>query len=228
MNPPALSRPLALALAAILGFALAPLRAGEIADAGRWTLTPTFGFSLAARLGSLIPLANTADVPGVETSLEPTSPDAGLWLGYRLGTRFEIQAGASTGRASIFDDVGIGFAGIPLGKFLVAHTDVWSVGTRLLYGFSAGSFEPYFAAGFGITTMNAGEIGSKTRPAIEFGAGLKARLADRLRAVFEIRDTVTFFRYFEDFRIAYIMIYTAETAGVQHRLGARLGLEFGF
>jgi hypothetical protein len=207
---------------------LAPARAEERAVGGRWTLSPTFGISLAARLGSLTPLANTADVPDEKIGLEPTSPDAGLWLGYRLGKGFEIQAGAATGRASIFDDVGIGFAGIPLGKFLVAHADVWSVGMRLLYGFGERSIQPYLAAGFGITSMNAGELGSKTRSAIEIGAGLKARLADRLRAVFEVRDAVTFFRYFEDFRAAYIMIYTAETAGVQHRPGARLGLELGF
>ena len=76
--------------------------------------------------------------------------------------------------------------------------------------------------------MDAGELGSKTRPAVEIGAGVRARLSNRLKAVFEVRDAVTFFRYFEDFRVAYIMIYTAETSGIQHRLGARLGLSVGF
>ncbi len=155
-------------------------------------------------------------------------PEAGLWLGYRPGGGFEIQAGASRGRADIYEDVGIGFAGIPLGKFLVAHAVIWTVGARLLYGFGAGAFEPYVAAGFGITAMDAAELGSKTRPSLEVGAGVRAQLAGRLKAVFEIRDTVTFFRYFEDFPVAYIMIYTAETAGVQHRVGARLGLSVGF
>jgi hypothetical protein len=217
-----------LLLLVVAAICLAPARAGEKTVGGRWTLTPTFGFSLAARLGSLIPLPNTADVPDVKVGLEPTSPDAGLWLGYRIGKGFEIQAGAAIGRASIFDDVGIGFAGIPLGKRLSTHADVWSVGMRLLYVLGEGGIQPYLAAGFGLATMNAGELGRKTRPALEIGAGLKARLGDRLRAVFEVRDAMTFFRYFEDFPVAYIMIYTVETAGVQHRPGARLGLELGF
>jgi opacity protein-like surface antigen len=215
-------------LAALIAAATLPAWADEAGPGGRWTLTPTLGLSLAARLGSLVPLPNTADVPGVEFSLERRGPEAGLWLGYRLGRGFEIQAGASRGRSGIYEDVGIGFAGIPLGKSLFAHAVVWTAGARLLYVFGAGAFEPYVAAGFGVTTMDTGELGSKTRPAVEIGAGVRARLTNRLKAVFEIRDAVTFFRYFEDFRVAYIMIYTAETAGVQHRVGARLGLSVGF
>ncbi len=213
----------------VLIAALAATAQDAEAQAGeRWSLTPTLGFSLAARLGSLVPLANTADVPGVKIGLERRGPEAGLWLGRRLGRGFEIQAGASRGRAGIYEDVGIGFSGIPLGKSLVAYAVIWAVGARLLYGFGAGAFEPYVAAGFGITTLDAGELGSKARPAVEIGAGIRTRLTSRLKAVLEIRDVVTFFRTFEDFRVAYIMIYTAETAGVQHRPGARLGLSLGF
>jgi opacity protein-like surface antigen len=203
-------------------------QAAEAQAKGRWSLTPTLGFSLPARLGSLVPLPQTADVPGIEVLLEPTEPEIGLTLGYRFGPRFDLQVGASRSGAGIYNDVGIGFAGIPLGKFLIAHTDVWTAEARLIYGFCGGIVEPYLAAGFGVTAMNAGNLGSKARPSLEVGAGIKARLADSLKMVFEVQDTVTFIRYFEDFRILYALVYSAQSQSAQHRIGARLGLEYVF
>jgi hypothetical protein len=215
-------------LAAFLGAGFSSAVASENQIPGRFSLSPSIGLYRTTQLGRLIPLSNTADVPGVEILLEPKSPEGGLSLGYRLGRRLELRAGASASRAGIIEDVGIGFAGIPLGKFEVSRAAAWSLSGGLVYYFGRRRLAPYFALGAGALMLATKKIGAKTRPLVEFGAGLNARLSRRLQAVFDVRDTVTFFRYFEDFRIATILIYRTESQKTQHRLGARLGLRYIF
>ncbi len=57
---------------------------------------------------------------------------------------------------------------------------------------------------------------------------MNMRLSSRLRAGIEVLDAVSFFRYFEDFGIAYAAIYSADARSVQHRLGVRLRLGYSF
>jgi len=215
-------------MAAVLGTGISSASAVENPTAGRFSVCASVGTTRSASLGRLVPLANTADVPGVDILLEPKSPEVGFSLGYRLTRRLEIQAGALASRAGIIEDVGIGFAGIPLGKFEVSRAAAWSLGGGLVYHFGRRRLSPYVALGAGALTLDTKKIGAKTRPLVEFGAGLNARLSRRLQAVLDVRDTVTFFRYFEDFRIATILIYRTESQNTQHRLGARLGLRYLF
>ncbi len=215
-------------LAAAFGAAATPLRAEDVRPEGKWTVNPSLGFLLPVRLGSLVPLANTADVPGVDILLESKGPQAAFSLGRRLGRRVELQLEASAGRAAIMEDVGIGFAGIPLGKTQFSEALVWSLEVRLLAGFGGRVLEPYLAVGLGATTLDIKALDSRTQLGAELGAGLKARLSRHLRAVLEFRDSISLFDYFADFRIFYAMIYTAESPSFQHRLGARLGLGYVF
>jgi hypothetical protein len=214
--------------AILLCLGSSPLLAGETWPGGRFSITPWVGALQSARLGSLVPLPQTADVPGINILWEPDGPEGGLLLGYRLTRRLEIQVGASAGRTALIDDIGIGLAGIPLGKKKVSNAASRTLGMRLLYGFGDGLVQPYLAAGFGIAALDAGEFGSRTRPTLDFGAGLKFRPVEHFQAVLDVRDMVSFFRYFEDLRIIYPMIYTTKTEGVQQRLSVRLGLGYIF
>ncbi len=215
-------------LAAALGAAATPLRAEDIRPEGKWAIHPSLGFMLPVRLGSLVPLANTADVPGVDILLESRGPQAALSIGRRLSRQVEIQAEAAFGRAAIMEDVGIGFAGIPLGKSEVSPARAWTLGARLLVGLGGGVLEPYLSIGLGAVTLDIEELGARTQLGAEIGAGLRAYLSRHLRIVLEARDAISLFDYFADFRIFYAMIYTAETPSFQHRLGARLGLGYVF
>jgi len=200
--------------------------AGEATPASRFSLAASVGINGNAPLGALNPLPGTADVPDVKTYLEPSGPEWGLSLGYRFNRRLELQLAASMAGSRIIDDVGIGFAGVPLGRFEVTDATLWTLGARLLYGFGGGRISPYLAGGCGFAVLDTRDIGSKARPTLEFAAGAKVRLSPRLRVDLEIRDAVSFFRYFEDFGVAHIMIYMADQRSVQHRLGARASLRY--
>jgi hypothetical protein len=215
-------------LAALIAAAAVPGPAGGCDAGGRWTIHPSIGFMLPVRLGRLVPLANTADVPGVDILLESRGPQAAFSLGRRLSRRVEIQAEAAYGRAAIMEDVGIGFAGIPLGKSEVSPARAWTLGARLLVGLGGRVLEPYLSVGLGAATLDIEERGARTQLGAEIGAGLRANLSSHLRVVLEARDAISLFDYFADFRIFYAMIYTAESLSLQHRLGARLGLGYIF
>jgi hypothetical protein len=214
--------------ATVFGIVFQALLAAETGPGGRFSVTPWIGAVQSARLGRLIPLPRTADVPDVSVQWEPQSPEVGLTIGYRLSRRLEVQAGASAGRTALFEDIGIGLAGIPLGRVKVSNAVSWTLGMRLLCGFGKGRFRPYLSAGFGVAGLDAGELGSRTRPAVDAGAGLIFRPPGHFQFVLDFRDNVSFFRYFEDLRIAYVMVYTTGTEAVQHRLSARAGLGYVF
>ena len=213
---------------AVWGAGFSPAFANERPGPERFSLTLSAGYYGTVRLGGLIPLPHTADVPDVKILLEPSGPEGGVSLGYTLGRRFEFQLAASASRARIMDDVGIGFAGVPLGKKKVSDVVFWNLGVRLLYSLNIGKISPYLAAGFEAAILDTREIGARMRPAFELGAGLNIRISRRLRVGFEVRDAVSFFRYFEDFGVYYPMVYSVDMRGVQHRLGARLSLGYFF
>ncbi len=192
----------------------------------RFSLSASAGYAGAVRLGELRPLPGTADVPDIKVLLEPSGPDMELSIGYHFNRRLEFRLAAGATPSRIIDDVGIGFAGVPLGRFEVTDATLWTLGARLLYDFGGGRISPYLAGGIGIAVLDTREIGSKARPSLEFAAGAKVRLSPRLGVDLEIRDAVSFFRYFEDFGVAFIMIYTADQRSVQHRLGARASLRY--
>jgi len=210
---------------AFLGLLLFLWNAG-LGFSGQVEVSFLAGFSTNLRFGRLVPLSNTADVPDVKILLQPESPEWSLRFGYGLGRHFGLEAAASRTEAGIVHDVGIGLAGIPLGKTKVADASAWSFGGSLLFDFGWNRASPYLVLGGGATTLKVKDAGTKSRPYLEFGAGLKTRLSRRFRLVLDIRPQVTFFRFFEDFRFAYILIYRLESRNVQTSLKARLGLAF--
>ena len=190
------------------GAGLRPALAQEILPfRGRLSLTLLAGTSTSLSFGRLEPLPSTADVPDVTILLEPKDTEWGVRLGYALGRSFEIQGTATRVRAGIYHDVGIGLAGIPLGKTKIADASLWSVSGSLVYNLGGARLSPYLALGAGAARLDIEGAGAKTRPLVEFGAGAKVPLLRRFRAVLDVRDVVTFFRYFEDFRFAYPLIY---------------------
>jgi len=217
-----------LGIGLILSCSLLPAFGGGEEGMKRFSISTSAGIYSNIKLAELTPLAGTADVPDVKVYLEPSGPEMGLSLGYALNRKVEFHLAASATPSRVIDDVGIGFAGVPLGKFVVTDAVMWNLGARILYGFGSGRLSPYAAAGFGLALLSTKDIGSKARPTVELAAGVKYEISLRLRADIEFRDTIGFFRYFEDFGIAYIMIYSAEMHTVQHRLGARATLRYFF
>jgi len=205
-------------LSVVCGAGPAPARAAEF--------SLFTGFSTNLFLGRLVPLSSTADVPGIRILLRPESPDWAVHAGLPLGRRFTLQATVGRTGAGIVHDVGIGLAGIPLGKSKVAEADFRSFTGSLLYDFGGAKLSPYLVLGAGAATLKISEAGTKTRPLVEFGAGLKTRLSRRVRLVLDVRPALTFFRFFEDFRFAYILIYRLEARNVQTHFKARLGLAY--
>ena len=213
-------------LAVLLAGGMLPALADEETGRSRYSLSASLGFYSTVGLGKLLPLPQTADVPDVKVLLESAGPELCFSLGYEFSPRMEAQIIAGTTPVRVIDDIGIGFAGVPLGKKTVAEASLWTFGLRILYGFGEGKLSPYLAAGFGASILDTRNIGTKTRPTVDLAVGVKIRISDQLRADLEVRDAISFFRYFEDFEIAYVAIYTADSQNVQHRLGARATLRY--
>jgi len=194
----------------------------------RFTLSPTIGLQTGYRFGNLVPLPQTADVPETEVLLESKGVSVGLGFGYRLSPHIEIQSEFAYESPEIINDVGIGLAGTPLGKVKVSDAKLYAYSGRILYLVLAGRISPYIAAGLGAVTLDIDEFGSRTKLLLHFGLGLDFELSKRIYAVLEIRDCVHFFRFDEDFEFLYIQIYTPDFKTMEHSLGARIGLKFGF
>ena len=209
----------------IFGFA-GPAPAEE--PEGRFSLTPHVGIQSGFRFGKLLPLPQTADVPDVEVLLERRSPVWGAELGWKLSRHFEFQGEALYGRAEIINDVGIGFTGRPIGKVNVSEAFLFSAGGRILCQVHAGKFSPYVSVGGGAAHLHTREIGSKTKPYIIAGSGIRAGLTHHLHGSLEVVDLVTFFDYGRDFRSAYVLIYRPDFRKVQHSGGLYLGLSYYF
>ncbi len=215
----------------LLMAALAPLSLWPPAASAQETdfsLTALAGIQSSVRFGFLVPLPQTADVPEVKVLLQHEQPAMGLSLGYWLDRHLELQGEALYDRANIMHDIGIGLAGIPLGKTKVSDAVLYSLSGCLLYNFNRLGFSPYAATGIGAAVLDTEEFGSKTRLYLLFRAGVKIPLTDHLRAVLDIRNSLTFFRFDRDFGVSYPMIYSPDFKGIQNSSGLFLGLSYVF
>ncbi len=79
-------------------------------------LMPFVGYFSGFEFGKLIPLPNTADVPEITVQSKSKGVRVGFSLGYQLTENIEIQGTFFYGVSEFQNDVGIGLAGIPLGK----------------------------------------------------------------------------------------------------------------
>jgi len=198
------------------------------AGAAAFTLTPLAGIQSTLRFGRLVPLPQTADVPGIKVLLEHKQPALGLSLGYRINGYLEFEGAALYDRTRIVNDVGIGFGGFPLGKFKVSDAVLYSLSGCLLFKFRPQGLSPYLGTGIGAAILDTEKIGSKTRLYFLVRAGIRAPLTDRLCLALDVRDSVTFFKYAGDFRVAFPLIYAFDFKETQHSAGAFLGLRYVF
>ena len=125
--------------------------------------------------------------------------------------------------------MGIGFAGIPLGKSKASDASSYSYVGRVLYYFCDSRISPYLSAGAGAMTFRTAEFGSKTRLLLNFGAGMRAKLSHSTQAFLDLRDNVTHFKFVQDFRYFIPMIYnTTDFKSVQHGFSIAAGLSYIF
>ncbi len=193
-----------------------------------FTLTPLVGLHGGCEFGRLIPLPNTADVPGIRILLKNKGLSAGVTLGYTLSKNFELQGSFIYSRGQMIHDVGIGFTGVPLGEVKVSDTRIFSYSGNVLYGISIKNFFPFVSAGVGAITFDPDRLNTRTRILLNFGVGIKLELTRRILSVLEIKDYVSFFDYAKDFGVLYVAIYSADFKKTQHRLGIHIGLSYLF
>ena len=176
--------------------------------------------------GKLIPLPNTADVPEISVLLENTGISFGLSLGYFLTDRFELQGTFKYGQCEIINDVGIGLAGIPLGKTKVSDAKTLFYSGNLLYYFLLKRTSLFLTGGLGAVTLNATQLRSRTKLFLNYGAGIRFQLTKHLSTFLDIKDYMSFFNYPEDFDVVFAAIYNLDFKGNQHRLGIRISLSY--
>lgn len=192
------------------------------------SLTPFIGFHTGYKFGKLIPLPNTSDVPEIEVLLENRGVVVGMSLGYFLTKNFEFQGTFSYGLTKIMNDIGIGLAGIPLGKVKVSDAKMLFYSGNILYHIPFRKVSLYLTAGLGGITLRPDELNNRTKLLLNFGAGIKAKISEHIYPVLDIRDYVSFFNYAEDFNIAYIAIYNPDFKKSQHHFGIHVGLSYLF
>ncbi len=193
-----------------------------------FSLSLTSGFVSHTTLGKFNPLPNTADVPEIMVSLENIGASFGLSLGYEISDRFELQGTFSYGRSEIINDVGIGLAGIPLGKTKVSNVNNLSYSGNILFHFPLNRISPFLTAGLGAITLKPDKLRSRTKLLFNFGGGVRFRFNRHLSAFMDLKDHVSFFDYPKDFDVLYTAIYTFELKKSQHRIGIRIGLSYTF
>ncbi len=193
-----------------------------------FSLSLASGYLFRTTFGNFNPLPNTADVPEIVVSLENISASFGLSLGYVISERFELQGTFSYGRSKIMNDVGIGIAGIPLGKNKVSYVKNLTYAGNILIHFPLKRISPFITAGLGAITLNPEKLRSSTKLLVIFGAGVKYELSRHLSMFFNIKDYISFFNYPEDFDVSYIAIYAPDFKKRQHRLGIHIGLSYLF
>ena len=176
--------------------------------------------------GKLNPLPNTADVPEISVLLENKCPSFGLSLGYLITERIEFQGTITYGRSEIFDDVGIGFAGIPLGKAKISDAKNFTYSGNILYYFLLRRISLFLTGGVGAVTLKTSELGSSTKLFLDFGAGMRLSLTKHVSAFLDLKDHLSFFNYPRDFDVFFVAIYDPEFSKNQHRLGIRFSLSY--
>jgi len=193
-----------------------------------FSLSLTGGFLSHTTLGKFNPLPNTADVPEIIVSLENIGACFGLSFGYEINERFELQGTFTYGRSEIINDVGIGLAGIPLGKTKVTNANNLSYSGNILFHFPLNRISPFITAGLGAITLKTDKLSSSTTLLFNFGVGVKFRFNRYLSAFIDLKDYVSFFNYPEDFDVFYAAIYTPDIKKSQHRVGIGIGLSYAF
>jgi hypothetical protein len=176
--------------------------------------------------GKLNPLPNTADVPEITVLLENKGLSFGLSLGYLITDRLEIQAELSCGRSEIVDDVGIGLAGIPLGKTKISDAKNFTYSGNIFYYFLLKRMSLFLTAGVGAVTLKTSELGSSTKLYLDFGAGMRLSLSKHVSAFLDLKDHLSFFNYPRDFDVFFVAIYDPEFSKNQQRLGIRFSLSY--
>jgi opacity protein-like surface antigen len=193
-----------------------------------FSLSLSAGYLWDTTFGRLNPLRNTADVPAITVSLENIGASFGLSFGYALNERFELQGSFTYGRSRINDDVGIGFAGIPLGKSKVADAHNLTYNANILFYLTPTRIAPFFTAGLGVISLKPDKLPSSTKFLFNYGVGVKVRLSRNLSVFGDLKDHVSFFNYLRDFDVTYIAIYSPDFKKTQHRIGINLGLSYTF
>lgn len=193
-----------------------------------FSLTLSGGFLSSATFGRLNPLPNTADVPEITVSLENKGASFGFNLGYLVTDRIELQGSFNYSRSEIINDVGIGLAGIPLGKTKVSDTKSFYYSGNILFYFPLNRTSPFVTVGLGAATLKPTKLRSHTKLFFNFGAGIRYRLSRHLSTSLEIKDYVSLFDYPEDFEVFFPAIYSLEFKKSQHRLGIHLCLSYSF
>jgi hypothetical protein len=117
-----------------------------------FSLTFSGGFLSDMTFGRLNPLPNTADVPEIIVSLENKGASFGLALGYLINDRIELQGSFHYSRSEIINDVGIGLAGIPLGKTEVSDAKSFYYCGNIIYYISLNRTSPFVTVGLGAVT----------------------------------------------------------------------------
>lgn len=193
-----------------------------------FSLSLTGGFLSHTTLGKFNPLPNTADVPEITVTLENIGVSFGLSFGYEINERFELQGTFTYGRSEIINDVGIGLAGIPLGKTKVSNANNLSFSGNILFYFPLNRISPFFTAGLGAIILKPDKFRSSTKLLFNFGVGVKFRFNYYLSAFVDLKDYVSFFNYPKDFDVVYVAIYTPDFKTSQHRIGIGIGLSYAF
>ncbi len=192
------------------------------------SLSLSAGFLSHTTFGELRPLPNTADVPEIIVSLENIGASFGLNLGYKINDRFELQGEFTYGRSEIINDVGIGLAGIPLGKTRVSNVDNLSYSGNILFHFPLNRISPFLTAGLGAITLKPDSLRTSTKFLLIYGAGVKFRLNRYLSAFVDLKNHVSFFNYPKDFDMVYLAIYAPDFKKSQRRIGLHVGLSYAF
>lgn len=186
------------------------------------------GFLFNTTFGRLNPLPNTADVPEIIVSLENKGASFGLNLGYLITDRIELQGLFTCNRSEIINEVGIGFAGIPLGKTKVSDMKSLYFSGNILFYFSLNRTSPFVTVGLGAATLKPTNLRSRTKLCLNFGAGMRFMLSRHFSTFLEIKDYVSFFNYPKDFQVFFPAIYSPDFKKSQHRLGIHASLSYTF
>ncbi len=193
-----------------------------------FSLTLSGGFLFNTTFGRLNPLPNTADVPEIIVSLENKGASFGLALGYMITDQIELQGSFNYSRSEIINEVGIGLAGIPLGKTKVSDTESFYYSGNTLFYFPLNRISPFVTIGLGAVTLRPTNLRSRTKLFLNFGAGIRFILSQHLSTFLEIKDYMSFFNYPEDFQVLYPAIYSPDFKKSQHRLSIHASLSYTF
>lgn len=186
------------------------------------------GYLWNTTFGRLIPLPNTADVPEITVSFDNIGASFGLSLGYALSERFELQGSFTYARSEIIEDMGIGLAGIPLGKSKVADAHNLTYNANVFFYLTPTRVAPFVTAGLGVISLKPDKLPSSTKLFLNYGVGVRIGLSRNLSVFGDLKDHVSFFNYLRDFDVTYIAIYSPDFKKVQHRMGISFGLNYSF